>query len=180
MFLGASTNSIAHRPTGFSLNLKGLLVQNGNNLHKERLLQHSLVGSSSPHRIDTSIWVGVPAVMLERVHKASFLMDLEGLSRRLSRISRMPALRTFWVWNSLPATMFTTTRRAAVWTPKSGLFSRYTMWLMIPNSMIAYSLKRRREKIHQYVQWFHQQWRRRPSKHQSQHPSQGCWWDEQE
>ena len=66
------------------------------------------------------ICIGLPAVMLEIVQHASFLMPSFGEESRLSKAGRAPEEMTTWVCRSSPVTMLPTDRRAGVSTAVDG------------------------------------------------------------
>ena len=60
------------------------------------------------------IWRGLPAVTLEMVQQASFLIPSLGDESKANKAGRAPAAMMTWVCKSSPVTMLPTDRRAGV------------------------------------------------------------------
>lgn len=130
--LKSTRGSVRQSPAGllFGLEISGLedVDQRGDNVgvddgldlvsamcsHQTRSESRRSAGERAEERSN------LPAVTLEIVQQASFLMpSLEELSKA-SRAERAPEAITTWVCKSSPVTMFPTDRRAGVWTEVEG------------------------------------------------------------
>jgi len=81
-----------------------------------------------------------PAVILEIVQHASFLIPSFGDDKRERRAGSAPDAMTTWVCKSSPVTILPTERRAGVWTAVDGCMSRSTRRLHTPDSITAWIL----------------------------------------